>query len=383
MPDSRPGPDQEDVTQPISAISARASIQAESPAAEEISSRPERAAKPDRAAAATADRVPVHVADAPGDRKAAGAVRAPVKSPARRPASARKIPGNRRNRLVVGCVSAMVLITAGSLVFALSRHPAVTPAGHRTSAAPPDGGAATRDLAAGWIAEQVSHDVIVACDPVMCSALEARGFPAGNLRSLGPAASYPLTSAVVVDTPALRGRFGTTLGSLYAPAFIASFGSGKAQIYVRIFDRRGAAAYQAKISADIRAWKAASVQLLDDPRITLSRPARRQLASGEVDPRLIIELANLASAHPIDIAGFGNIAIGASEDIAYRFADLAETDPRAGMASSAYTRAMVSVLRAEPTPYLRPAYAVSVQVAGQPVLRVGYDWPSPPNLIGP
>jgi len=217
----------------------------------------------------------------------------------------------------------------------------------------------------------------------MCSALEARGFPAGNLRSLGPAASYPLTSAVVVDTPALRGRFGTTLGSLYAPAFIASFGSGKAQIYVRIFDRRGAAAYQAKISADIRAWKAASVQLLDDPRITLSRPARRQLASGEVDPRLIIELANLASAHPIDIAGFGNIAIGASEDIAYRFADLAETDPRAGMASSAYTRAMVSVLRAEPTPYLRPAYAVSVQVAGQPVLRVGYDWPSPPNLIGP
>src|SRR6202011_2607855 len=66
---------------------------------------------------------------------------------------------------------------------------------------------ATRNQAASWVAQQVTSTDAVACDRVMCTALAAHGFPAANLRPIGPSAPYPLTSVVVVETPAVRAQF--------------------------------------------------------------------------------------------------------------------------------------------------------------------------------
>src|SRR5260370_26629859 len=64
-----------------------------------------------------------------------------------------------------------------------------------------------RQDAAAWVAGQVSRSAIVACDPAMCTVLQARGVPAGDLPGLGPAALGPLGSAVVAAAAARRGRF--------------------------------------------------------------------------------------------------------------------------------------------------------------------------------
>jgi hypothetical protein len=43
--------------------------------------------------------------------------------------------------------------------------------------------AAERRVAAVWMAAQIIKSALVSCDPVMCAALHAHGFPAGELAS--------------------------------------------------------------------------------------------------------------------------------------------------------------------------------------------------------
>src|SRR5260221_2197521 len=74
--------------------------------------------------------------------------------------------------------------------------------------APVQAAAAARQSAATWISAEVSHSTMVSCDPAMCAALAARGFPAGDLMTLGPGSADPLGSFVVVSTAAIPSRFG-------------------------------------------------------------------------------------------------------------------------------------------------------------------------------
>jgi hypothetical protein len=228
--------------------------------------------------------------------------------------------------------------------------------------------------AAEWVAQQVDRDAIVACDPVMCSALEARGFPAGKLRILRPKASYPLSSTVVIVTPAVRSWFGTRLDTQYAPEVMASFGSGNARIDIRVFDSHGAAAYRSALNRDLMARKSNEATLLNSSQIAVSAAASKQIEDGEIDSRLIYALTNLAGLHPIDILWFGNLAPGASAGIPLRFADLAETDGAAHMGSSAYVRSMLASLKGA---LYRPARAESVRFDGQAVVRIEFPAPSP------
>jgi hypothetical protein len=78
--------------------------------------------------------------------------------------------------------SILLLLTAGGVIAALSRHPG------RAGQAGSDGSqgagaigaeAQTRDLAASFVAHEVSRDAIVSCDPLMCQILQAHGVPAG------------------------------------------------------------------------------------------------------------------------------------------------------------------------------------------------------------
>jgi hypothetical protein len=295
-------------------------------------------------------------------------------------ASGRKKPVRRRlgpARLV----AALAVIVAGALGIAASLHyvraPAGIPAAQRQELT-------SRDQAATWVAQQVSHDAIVACDQLMCSALAADRFPSRNLRVLESATQYPVTAAVVVVTAVVRYMFGTSLGADWAPAVLATFGSGSAEISVRVVAPHGAAAYQTAASADLTARETSGRALLQVPDVVASATARKQLMAGQVDSRLLLAIADLAADLPVDIVDFGNIAPGEDPDIPLRFADLAVNEQAATrLKSSAYVRSVVADLGTVSMQF-RPASTETVALpSGQKVLRVQFTAPSPLGLLGP
>jgi hypothetical protein len=265
----------------------------------------------------------------------------------RHPVAGRRVPRGRRGWLVAVLVIALI---AGTVGVAIGRAVTSVPA----SRAPASSGAlsgsiATRAQAATWIDQQVASSAIVACDPAMCAALQQDGLPAARLLVLGTAAADPLGSDVVVATPALRDEFGARLASVYAPAVIASFGSGAAQIDVRAIAPFGAAAYESALAADRRARIAAGRLLLGNSHIAVSSSARAALRSGDVDSRLLITLAALAAQQQLRILGFSDPSPGAAS-APLRGAELAPA--RAGAQVEADLQSMLSFLDAQQAPFL-------------------------------
>jgi len=245
-----------------------------------------------------------------------------------------------------------------------------------------DGGAvsreaAVRDEAASWVAGQVGRDAIVSCDRAMCAALTAHGFPGRRLMTLGPASDPPSGSDVVVETPAVRTMFGSSLDAAWAPAVLASFGPAADRVAVREIAPHGVAVYEVLLKADLAARKRAGTALLHDPRVSVTPPVAGQLAGGLVDSRLLAALAALARHQPISILGLGNPGPGASPEIPLRLADLAQDYRAARLSGSAYlssARAYLSTVSAEfqliPVTTVTPPH-------GPALLRVQVTAPSP------
>ena len=183
---------------------------------------------------------------------------------------------------VVGTAAAiLILLVAGGVTVAQSgrvfaHHPGSTaksgPRGHGYTTA-----VDATQRAAVWVSQQVSRNVIVACDPLMCSDLKAQGVPAGKLLILRTSKTSLLGAEVVVATPTLRSQFGTRLDSQYAPSVMAGFGSGPSQVNVLVVAKDGAAAYRAALRQDVAARKAAGRQLLANRRIAVSGQTAAQL----------------------------------------------------------------------------------------------------------
>jgi hypothetical protein len=271
--------------------------------------------------------------------------------------------------MAVTVIAALVIGALGAVAFRHYSRPSAGVVAGRP--------AAIRDETASWVAQQVSRNATVSCDQVMCAALTARGFPARQLMVLGPVSHAPNSSAVVVETPYVRTLFGSSLDAAWAPAVLASFGSGPDRTTVRVIAQNGAAVYRVLLGADLAARKAAGVALLRDRRIAVSAAAAGQLAGGMVDSRLLRALAALARQQPIAIAGFGNTGPGASAGLPLRFADLAATDRAARLSGAAYVRsvgAYLSTMRARfhliPVTTVTPSH-------GPSVLRVQVTAPSP------
>jgi hypothetical protein len=313
---------------------------------------------------------------APAADASPGASRGHTAPPAPGAKTRRRHPAR---RVWLAVLVAVALVTAALAVVAvphLTHHPASSAAQLRQQAA-------ARDRAAGWVARQVSRNVTVSCDQAMCRALSARGFPARDLLVLGPTSPQPEHSDVVVETAVVQGLFGSSLATAWAPDVLASFGSGAAAVTVRVVARHGAASYQAALRADQADRKTAGAALLGDHRITMSAAARRQLAAGQVDARLILAIASLAAARPVDIVQFGDPGPGADPSIPLRYADLAEDDQAAHMNGAVYVQAMRAALD-KLTGLYRPAGTVTMAQAGEPaVLRVEFTAPSPLGLLGP
>jgi hypothetical protein len=181
----------------------------------------------------------------------------------------------------------------------------------------------------------------------------------------------------VIETPDVLSMFGSSLAKAWAPAVLASFGSGPSLVTVRVIASSGAAAYQTRLSADLADRKAAGAALLDDPQISVTPRASRQLTAGAVDSRLLLALAALAGHQPISIVQFGNPGPGASRSVPLRYADLDEGDRGRRLPFAAYVRAVRAYLGTL-TATLRPASMMTEAPAdGQAVLRVEFAAPSP------
>jgi hypothetical protein len=240
--------------------------------------------------------------------------------------------------------------------------------------------AAVRHQAAVWVAHQVSGDVVVACDPAMCGALQTAGVAAGRLLVLRPGQGDPLGSEILLVTAAVHSQFGNRLTSVYAPIVLAGFGSGSARIEVRVVAPDGAKAYLAQLAADVAARRSAGAALLHNSSIRVAAAARSELIAGQVDPRLLLMVVTLSHAYPVDIVSFGSQASGASTGVPLRFAEITGAAPAPGRRPVSM-RVLRSFLDAQRTPY-RPATVTTVRLGSRTALDVEYPAPSPLGLLG-
>jgi hypothetical protein len=272
---------------------------------------------------------------------------------------------------------ALVLAVAGSLALLLkwTRSTVQPPAPTTGAGAAPSTSAEAR-AAAAWVAAQVSRGKPISCDPVMCRALQADGIPAADLLVLRPGGGDPLHSRVIVVTPTVTKMVGTEFLTAKAPAAVASFGSGSRQVSVRVIYPQGAAAYAASLRRDIAERKTGEITLVQNPSITAPPAARRQLRDGQIDSRLVLTLAQLASQRPLSIVAFGDRAPGASPGVPLRSADLAATGDAAGQARQ--MAAFVHQLQG----FFAGARIRAVHLAsGRDVVRVEFAAPSPLGVL--
>lgn len=263
--------------------------------------------------------------------------------------------------LALAGAAVTVLWLSGSLTGAPSRATRMPAAG----AGPPSVAGGAQARAAAWIAGQVSGSAIIACSPGMCAELQEQGVAAGRLMPLRSAAASPLGAGVLVTSPPAGGQ----LADRYAPALIASFGSGGNRVEVRAVEPGGAPAYRAALRADLAARRAAGSQLLRNSHIRYTGPGAAQLRAGEVDTRLLATLAALASQYSFRVTGFGDAAPGAP----VLFREVAITGIGRGLPAA------LAMVRAQNPPYL-PTHAA---VVGQTGLSIEFPAPSPLGLLSP
>jgi hypothetical protein len=314
----------------------------------------------------------------PADPRPAGQGPADLRPADLGPATARPDrPGqrSRRSRVAVAVAAVVAILAAGSVARTLAEH-------HRAPAVPSSNTDTIRRAAAAWVASQVTRSVIVSCDPVMCAALETRGTPVTDLLTLTPGAASPLHSTVIVATAAIRRQLGSRLGSVYAPVVIASFGSGDERIDVRAIAPRGAAAYLATLSGDVLERKESGAELLLSDRVVVGATARAQLSAGEIDSRLLVTIAALAAARPIDVLSFGDPAPGAGAVVSpLRSAELARAPGAPRISSSGFVRSIFAFLRVQRFPFAASSMQEAQLPGGGAAVRVEFAAPSPLSLL--
>lgn len=290
-----------------------------------------------------------------------------------------------RWRVTTGLVLAVIIFVGGGLTVALIRNSGPAPAARAGRPAPAQrtpglaqvqAATAARLQAAAWVAAQVSHSAVVACDPAMCAALQAQGFPAGNLMTISPATSDPLGSTVIVATAAVRSQFGSRLKTVFAPTVIASFGSGSAQVDVRVYAPGGGPAYLSALRADLQTRQNLGRVLLRNSRVSATPAARADLAAGQVDTRLLATIATLAGQGRVSVVAFSDSGPGAIPSAPLRVAELASPPG----ANSGYLAAVLALLRAQQAPYLATSLSLA-RVDGEEVVRIEFAAPSPLGLM--
>lgn len=207
----------------------------------------------------------------------------------------------------------------------------------------------------------------------MCRALKADGVPGGDLLVLNSSASNPLNSQLIVATAIIRAKLGSRLTSVYAPAVIASFGSGAARVDVRAVAQKGPAHYWSAFTADFQQRKQTGSEMSAFTTIEESTLARHQLALGLVDSRLMLDIGSLVGlGYRFDIVKFGDPSPGATAGMPVRSAILA--------ANAAVLQSMLTSITARGWPY-DPEQARMTKVNGRSQLVIEFGAPSPMGIL--
>jgi hypothetical protein len=208
----------------------------------------------------------------------------------------------------------------------------------------------------------------------MCTALGTHGVASGRLMPLGPTTGS-LAANVVVTSPAGHAQAGQAQASQDGPVLLASFGTGASRVEVRATAPGGAAAYAQAQQADLAARRSGGAQLLHSKSIQAGAEATAQLQAGQVDSRILIMLAMLASQHSWRVVAFGDASPGMPlADAPLRQVVIAGPDDQA-------VTAALAMARAQRAPYA-PAQASVVRLAGrQPGLRIDFAAPAPLGLL--
>ncbi len=234
---------------------------------------------------------------------------------------------------------------------------------------------------AAWVAGQIDPATVISCDPAMCAALMAHHYPSKNVRELSSPAALK-ASGVVVVTPVALQLFGSSLVTAWAPAALATFGSGSSTVSVRLVAPDGAAAYERAAREDQAVRASSEASLAETKGITVKGAAAQELDSGQVDGRLFEALAQAAYVQPIDIVDFGNPGSGASAGVPFRYADLAASNSAVGLSGLAYLHMLRISMRGSPGP--RPARTQLLTLpGGQQVVRVEYLAPGQFGVLNP
>jgi hypothetical protein len=249
-------------------------------------------------------------------------------------------------------------------------------------AGPRPAGTTLTGLAAAWIAAQVSTSDVVSCDLTTCRALEAAGVAAGRLLVLQRGgARAALSSAVIAETAAVRADVGTRFNARYAPVVLASFGSGAAQIEVRVVTASGAAAYRSALATDLDARRQATTELLGNRKFTASDAARRQLRSLRVDERLVIMISFLTTLDRVSVVAFGDSGPGLGADGPLRSAELVIKTKSGRPATQAGLEQALTTVKQSLTPYRATLAKIIRLDGGREGISVEYAAPTPLGII--
>ena len=293
---------------------------------------------------------------------------------ARKAKSGRRKTGTGRAYRVAGLL-AVVLIAmgAGAFLFVHYSHRPVASAAISSADLP----LTTRNDAAAWVAGQVAAGDKVACDPVMCRALEKDGVAPARLRVLWPVGADSLAGVtVVVATPAVQSHLGARLDAVDAPGIIAKFGSGRRQIVIRVMAPHGAALYKSALAADLSERKSSGQVLASSSSIHWSAAEQKQLAAGRVDVRLMVAIADLAASHPVQVLAFGDGGPG-QPNAPLRSAELAYSGTAA---KNALLDGLATI--AISGPEYQALHTTTVRLrTGQTALLVEFSAPSPLGLL--
>jgi hypothetical protein len=218
--------------------------------------------------------------------------------------------------------------------------------------------------AAAWISSQASGSATIGCYPALCPVLQDHGVAPSRLVFLSAKATSPLGASLLVTSRTAGG----TLAARYAPALVASFGSGPDRVEVFAVEPGGTAAYRAALRTDLAARRSAGTQLLHDSRIRFTTTDAGRLRAGEVDTRLLATLTALASQYSFRVTSFGNAAPGAP--LLFRGVTVTGIGPSLPTA--------LAMVRAQDVPYV-PAHAAISHTE----LSIEFSVPSPPGLLSP
>jgi hypothetical protein len=288
-------------------------------------------------------------------------------------------PAGPRRRLVVVLSALAAMALGAGITLAFTRtNPQASPGARPTDTAQSltlvQQAEDNRQAAAKWVAAQLSTSEIVSCDLEMCGEVQDSGFPAGQLMVLPPTAPDPLGSEVVIATPAIQSQFGLRLATVYAPQVLASFGSGPEQVVVRYIAPDGAAAFNAQLAKDRQDRITAGSLLLKNSNIHVNAATRTELLAGQVDPRLLVTLAQLAHGMAVKLIAFGDKSPGEGYALPLRGVEI-------GAATPAGLSAILQTLDAQQGNFA-PAEKKLASVGGLRVVAIQYDAPGPMDIGG-